>query len=848
MRRDDTLLARASLLSKLLKAEAGFGILGLRLFMVCVLIASAMLGLIWLFSSGLSNAMQDNARRILGGDVAVTVVNAPLDAETVARLAETGRISQVVELRATAVTDGTADARRMTIELKAVDAAYPLIGAVALAGERNLQDALAPRNGLPGAVVENALLSRLGIGIGETILIGENRFEIRDVLLREPDRLSAGTFLVGPRVLVSGGQLAATGLTERGSLLEYRTRIRFDDSSDRVAARQSIDALEPERGWEIQSPADAAERVREVTNRTTSFLGISGLAAFAIGLSGAWSAVAMWIGRRSRAIAQYRLSGATAPTVVALHAVMVAAAGLVAMAFGLAIALFGAVTLLEMLTAQLHLLWSPAGLWPTVLLVFATLTLGLGGALVAGLSGIGRIPPARALREEAGGAGLRRRDAVIAGALVAIAAVLAIAGLPNPAMAAAAAGGLVLVAVLLAGLGALIARGAGYLPGRDFLALSIRQGLGSRRSVILRTLALGIGIAGITGVVATQHSLQSAFETQIPEKAPDIVLLDVQAAQVERIRQQVAGTPGLGGLQATPFMRTRLLRVNGRPVEEALVNPDKDWVIEGDRSFSWAAEPTGAELLSGAWWPPDYDGPPLLSAEEDVMQAFDLKPGDTLTYSVLGRVFTSEVANIRKEYHRTMRPEFLVVASPEPFRNAPHGWIVSLQGRDSGVLNSFISDLSRSAANITVIDVRRLVSDATEIVEAAILGTVLIAAILLLAGSLSLAATVSADVDARRREAVALSLVGATRREIALARLAETAASGLAAALVGGAAGLVGSYWIAAGALRVDWVPGAGAIALPLALGLLTSVAAGIAGGLGALPRGRGQLARLLSS
>jgi putative ABC transport system permease protein len=415
-------------------------------------------------------------------------------------------------------------------------------------------------------------------------------------------------------------------------------------------------------------------------------------------------------------------------------------------------------------------------------------------------------------------------------------------------MAAAATAGLAAVAGILAVLGNLIARGAAALRTHRFLPMAIKQGLSASRAVMLRTIALGIGIAGITGVVAIQHSLKSAFETQIPEKAPDIVLLDVQAAQVQQIRDRVAETPGLGGLQATPFMRTRLLRVNGQPVEQALVNPDKDWVIEGDRSFSWTAEPTGAELLAGEWWPADYDGPPLISAEEDVMQAFDLKPGDELTYSVLGRVFTSEVANIRKEYHRTMRPEFLIVASPTPFRDAPHGWIVSLQGRDAESLNAFIAELSENAPNVTVIDVRRLVGEATEIIEAAILGTMLIAAVLLLAGSLSLAATVSADVDARRREAVALSLVGATRREISLARLAETAATGLVAALVGGMAGLLGSWWIAAGALRVDWTPGLGAIALPLALGMLTAVAAGLAGGLGALPRGRGQLARLLSS
>ncbi|SDG35871.1 ABC transporter permease [Thalassobaculum litoreum] len=847
MTAQDTIASRAAVLAGLLRAELGFGILGLKLFMACVVIASAMLGMIWLLSSGLDRAMGDNARRILGGDVAVTVVNAPLDEATVSTLDGVGRSSRVVELRSTAAAGPAEAPRRLTVELKAVDGAYPLYGSVELAGGQVLQEALGARDGLPGAVVEPGLLTQLGLDIGDRVRLGGTDFEIRAALLREPDRLSAGTFLVGPRVLVALDRLQATGLTERGSLVEYRTRIRFPTDTPSSDAMAAVAAAEPARGWEIQSPSEAAERVREVTNRTTTFLGISGLAAFAVGLTGAWAAVAMWIGRRHRTIAQYRLSGATASMVVALHASLVAIAAAIALAIGLGLAAAVAISLLEMLTARLHLLWAPADLGADILLVAVTLSLGLAGALVAGLSGVARLAPLRALRGDGAGAGLVRRDGLIACGLVLAALALAIAGLPNPAMAVVAALGLAAVAGLLALFGSLIARGVRRVPSVRFLSLAVKQGFDSQRAVMLRAVALGIGIAGITGVVAVQHSLQAAFETQIPQKAPDLVLLDVQAAQVERIRDRVASTPALGELQATPFMRTRLLEVNGRPVEEALVDPDKDWVIEGDRSFSWTAEPTGAELLAGTWWPADYDGPSLVSAEEDVMQAFDLKPGDTLTYSVLGRVFTSEVANIRKEYHRTMRPEFLVVASPDPFRDAPHGWIVSLQGRDEAALNGFISELSRSAANVTVIDVRRIVREATDVVEGAILGTLLIAAILLLAGSLSLAATVSADVDARRREAVALSIVGATRREIALARFCETAATGLIAAFVGGSAGLLSSWWIADGALRVDWVPGPAAVALPLALGVLTSLAAGLAGGLGALPRGRGQLARLLS-
>ena len=57
--------------------------------------------------------------------------------------------------------------RRSLIELKAVDAAYPLYGAVRLSPEQSLATALGRRDGSYGAAVDAAVLSRLGLAIGD---------------------------------------------------------------------------------------------------------------------------------------------------------------------------------------------------------------------------------------------------------------------------------------------------------------------------------------------------------------------------------------------------------------------------------------------------------------------------------------------------------------------------------------------------------------------------------------------------------------------------------------------------------------------------------------------------------
>ena len=188
------------------------------------------------------------------------------------------------------------------------------------------------------------------------------------------------------------------------------------------------------------------------------------------------------------------------------------------------------------------------------------------------------------------------------------------------------------------------------------------------------------------------------------------------------------------------------------------------------------------------------------------------------------------------------------MASPNPFQNAPQSWVMSLQGENESAIDAFINKLTKTSPNITSIDVRTLVGQVTEVIDGAVLATLLIALILLGAGGLSLASVIAAEVDARRREALAFTLIGASRSEIACARLLEAASIGAIAAVIGGAAGWVDGFWAVDQALRVAWVPGFVAVSLPLILGVVAAVAAAVVGALGAIPKGRGQIVRQLSS
>jgi putative ABC transport system permease protein len=843
-----TLAGRLKVLRALVGAEWTAGIFGLRLFIGCVAIATFMMGTVWMLGDGLATMLSRGGTTFLGGDVAVTSTNVPLASDLADRLGRLGAMSEVAELRSSAQAGGT----RVAVELKGVDGAYPLYGSVTLGSGRDFQTVLNPamsddKDRRPAAIVEPTFLARTGAKVGDDLRLGDREFVIADTLVQEPDRLSVGRFMVGPRIVVGLDALRAAGLIQRGSIVEFRYRLRdlAGAPEDLIAA---VRDLRPEAGWQLETPADAGDRVLRTVDRTTTFLGTVGITAFAIGIAGAWAAAKAWIRRRIRTIALYRLSGATPGMVLSLHAVIVAVASLLGLAVGLGTSAAVALPLLEAITTRLHVPLDGGNVVEQLATVAAILFVGLTGTGLLALSSAAEVSPGAAMRSGEAPPSANRRHGLAGAGLVLIALGMAALSLPIPILAGLMTLGLAAAVAVLALAAGVLAKWVSRRRPRGFLGTVIRQSLENAGPTVTRTITIGVGIIGITAIVAAQNSLQRALTQELPERVPDLVLIDVQPDQVAALRARVDGDPELGGLKADPFMRMTLTQVNGVPVEDALVRDDKSWVIEGDRSFSWAAEPTGAELLAGDWWDRAYDGPPLVSPEEDLMEAFNLKVGDNLTYSVLGRTFTSEVVNIRKEYHRTFRPEYLLMASPQPFRDAPHTWIMSLQGQTDAALDTLIRDVAATHGNVTGIDIRPLVEQVRGVIDGATFASLLMAGLLVVAGAMSLAALVAADVDARRQEALVFSIIGASRREIALVRLAEAAAVGVIAAGLGGLAGGIGSYFVVTEALHVPWAPSAYVFALPLVLGVVSSVVAGVVGGLGAVPGGRGQLIRHLAA
>ncbi len=835
--------SRFSILGRLVRAELGAGLAGLKLFIAAVALGTAMLALVWMIGGGAGDAFERNGRAIVGGDVELEVPTVRLDPGTLAAMEALGQVSVVADMRSTVRLDD----RNAPVELRGVDELYPLYGTVR-APQGDIQDLLAARDGTYGAVGEQTLFDRLDANVGDMVVLGDIVVELRGVLTAEPDRLGVGAFMVGPRLLISDDALEAAHLVTFGSLVDFRYRVAFPEGANVAASMFEIRKLEPSTGWRVRTPANVSNRVRQGVERTTTFMGIAGVAAMAVAISGAWAASGAWVRKRGRTISLYRLSGANRGTVAALHGVILMAAALVATLIGLVLAAIPAWLILDFLALALPVT-GVFELLPTVgAAALGVMLLGVLGAAVPAISAAARVPAGAAMR---GGEPPAARAGwlVIVGLLLIVGAMaLSVLRLPDPRIGGIAAAGLAAFAVALWILGRVVALVAGWLRPRGFVLAAAMRALADPQAAAAKTVAIGIGIAAIVAVDAVSAALDARLQSDLPRRLPGLILVDVQPEQRLVLNDMLAETDGLTDVDLQANLRGAITQVNGVPAREALVDFSERWVITGDHGVSWTAEPLPGGVWSGGyWWEEDYDGPMLLSISDDVAEAFAIGPGDQVTFAVLGRELTGEVANVRNVRWQALGSNFIIVASPQPLMTAPHTWHAQIEGSDAAI-DSLIERVNDAFANVTVIDVRTLLRQLEELVGGTATAAFAVAMALLAAGGIALAAVIAADADARAREGLAYALVGASRLRIAVARLGEVAAIGVLAAALGGAAGLYGGDWLAERALRVAGVVTWQSALLPVLLGVVAAVAAGLAAGVVSMPRGRGSLISKLAT
>ena len=814
---------------RIARRELRGGVRGFRVFLACLVLGVAIIAGVGSLGEALKAGLARDARSILGGDVELAQPMRPLGAEAEAWLAaETRALSHVVTMRGMAHgQDGT---RRALVEIKAVDAFYPLVGAVRLEGGTPLAAALADR----GAVADKGLLDRMGLAVGDSIRIGAAVLTLRAVLAREPDRLAGGIAL-GPRVMMDRGSLEATGLMRPGAMVRHGYRALLPAAAPLADWIAALEAAFPDGGWRLRDARDANPSLRRQLDRVGLFLTLVGLSALLVGGIGIASAVSSHLHGKLRTIATLKCLGATRGTVQRAFLLQIGVLGIAGIALGLLIGATVPPVLAALLGRALPVplagavhgapLALAAAYGGLTMLVFSLWPLGRAARTRPGVLFRGSVSPP---------AGWPPVASVAATALAALAlAGLAIGSAASPSIALWFVLGAPAALALFRAAAALVAAAAGRVRPRRRPAL--RLGLANLARpgapTVPVAMSLGTGLAVLVAIALVQGNLGAQITEQRADRRPAFFFLDIQPHQVEAFDRLVDATDGAERGKRVPMLRGRIVRIAGVPAREAEIAPGSRWVLQSDIGLSYAATaPAGALITAGAWWAPDYRGPPLVSLGEEVARDFGVGIGDTLAINVLGREIEAEIASLRRVDWTAFDINFVVVFSPGVLEGAPQTHLATARASPAAE-PALERAVAQRFANVTAVPVRAIVAALDDVLGRLSVAVQAVAALTVAAGLLVLAGAIAAGHERRVYDAVVLKVLGARRRDLLRAFLAEHALLGCATAGLAIAVGTLAAWGFVTEVLGLEWrflpeyvaVTGAACITMTLIMGFAST-------------------------
>ncbi|MBV9556561.1 MAG: FtsX-like permease family protein, partial [Pseudolabrys sp.] len=767
------------------------GLRGFYVFIACIALGVAAIAAVGSLAGSLNDGLARESRVILGGDLSFSLTHREASPDELRYLGEQGALSTTASLRAMARTD-SGDAT--LVELKAVDSAYPLLGAMKLKPDMTLASATAEKDGTFGAAADPTLLARLNLKVGDRVAVGNANFEIRAEIENEPDKLSIGIGF-GPRLMVSRAALDASALVQPGSLVRWQYRVALPEqrADDRRLndLRADVSRRFPEAGWEIRTRANASPALERNVERFTQFLTIVGLTALLVGGVGVGNAVKSHLDRKRDVIATMKALGATGQRVFGVYLTQVlvlsAIGGLIGVIVGgavpfMTVSVFGAII--------------PLPIEPTVhpeQLALSALY-GLLTALSFALWPLGRahdVPVGALFRDNVAPQPAWPRRGYI-GAVIACAAILATLSVVlsyDKRVAlfyiGAAAAVFVLLRLVASGLMAIARR----VPRPRSTALRMAIANIYRPAALTPTvvLSLGLGIALLVTVIEIDGNLRRQFTAALPEKAPSFFFLDIPSEDADSFGGFVRDLAPTAKLEEVPMLRGRIVAANGVRAEDLKPTQDAAWVLQSDRGITYTSEvPKGSRVVAGEWWGENYSGPPAVSFEQKLAEGLGLKVGDHVTVNVLGRNIDVTITNLRKVDWESLGINFVMVFPPSVFRGAPHTHMASLTYPGGGT-GTQERDIIRAVAAkypaVTSVRVRDALDAVGGLVGNLVLGIRTASAITLLAAALVLGGALAAGQRHRVYDAVILKTLGATRRRLIGAYLAEYLMIALATAL-----------------------------------------------------------------
>lgn len=726
------------------------------IFILCVALSMVTLVSLSGFSESVDRSLLKDARTLHAADIIIESNYAPSKPllDSIASLKRKGATEQANIYEFYSVVRSVENEGSLLADLKVVEAGYPFYGKVELASGDIFQHQLTKGN----IVVEQGLLERLRVKVGDSIHIGNATLTIRDVVLKEPDR-PVNFFSLGPRIFITGTDLNELGLVQKGSRVLYKILLKVNDEAaiDRIVRDLRAVAIRDQERIETFKTAESG--IKRFFDNFLFFLSLIGIFTLLLAGIGIQSALTAFLREREKTIAIMKVMGARRRFITIHFTTIVSVLGLIGTFIGLSLSyllqstfpiIFGA---LIPGNVELSISWIPV-----------VQGLILGSAVVAlftflPLYRLEDVKPASILGKE----GMRGKRGmpyyVSIAATIFFSAAMVVWQVRDIRTGLYFIMGVLALIIISAFAAELVMI---FLKKQHVRSLTIRLALrgllrpGNATRPIIITLTATLTV--VSSIYLIEQNLDADFVRYYPEDAPNLFFLDIQPSQ----REEFSRVLGMKS-EFYPVVRARIASINGEPV-----NIDKEQRRMRDnlaREFNLTYRnyllPDESIIRGKDLYREDWQEAQV-SVLDTVLKMRDMKIGDVIKFNIQGVPLEAKISSIRTRTRSraAIQPFFYFVFPEKTLKEAPQTIFTAVRVNKKEIpmlQNRIVSGFQ----NISVIDMTEVVSLFSRVIGRLSAIARFFTSFSIIAGVLIIISSAFATRYARVRESVYFKILGA---------------------------------------------------------------------------------------
>lgn len=666
------------------------------------------------------------------------------------------------------------------------------------------------------ALVDQTLMLQYNAKVGDSVKVGNTSFMIAGSLTGSPGQtgLSAS---VAPVVYIPLQYLDQTGLSQKGSRINYKYFFKYDLPTDMQALAKKIEPRLNKVGFNF----DTIESQKEDTGRSfsdlTRFLSLVGFIALLLGCIGVASAIHIYVREKINTIAVLRCLGAKGSHAFLIYLIQIVGIGFIGSVIGAALGTiiqqFMPTVLKDLLpiTIATPISWGAIaqGIIVGVLISFLFALLPLVS--------IRNVSPLNTLRLSYESTTVFKDPLKWLVYLLILLFVFGFTFIQLDSLRGAAfftAGILVAFLVLVAMASMLVWLVRRFFP--ENWSYLWRQGLANlfrpNNQTTILIVAIGLGTAFICTLFFIQGILLNRVKLSSSGNQPNTVLFDIQSAQKNQVIK-IAREYKLPVNGTVPIVNMRLESVNnitGERLDKDSTIDMQRWIFSREYRATFRDSLTASEKLQEGKWVGKVDGPSgiiYISLEERFAKRNNIKVGDKMVFNVQGSIMNTVVGSLRIVDWSRIQTNFLVVFPTGVLEDAPQFHVLLTHVPDKITSARFQQSLVRRFPNVSIIDLG-LVLDVLDKIMTKI-GFVIkfMAGFSMITGLIVLIASVIISKYQRIQESVLLRTLGASRKQIFVIIALEYFFLGALAAITGILISLGGSWALARFNFETEFTP-----------------------------------------